>query len=141
MIQEETGILRSGVRGDGGETKAGVTGGTGSAELRDQQAARQPLPLCVPQTQKQMNSCPCHPSAFMPSFRGWTPSPKAPKRTEAWGQGVGVEARNLRCKSPEQAALHTPQNLHREPRPRAERGLELLGKPPWVSAPRPRRRH
>lgn len=95
LIQEETGILRSGVRGDGGETEAGVTGWdsgqseTGSAELRGQQATRQPLPLCVPQTLNRCRARPCCSSAFTPSFQSWTPSPKAPKRTEAWGRGVG----------------------------------------------------
>ena len=138
---QETGILRSGFRGDGGETEAGVTRRDRLCELRGQQATRQPLPLCVPQTQKQMQSLPCRPLAFMPSFWGWTPSPKVPKQTEAWGQGVGVEARNLRYKSPEQAAVHTPQNLHRKPRPQAERGPELPGKPPRVSPPPPRGRH
>lgn len=90
MIQEETGILRSGVRGDGGETEAGVTGWdsgqseTGSAELRGQQAW-QPLPLCPPNP-KQMQSSPVLLICLHAQLPELDPKPQGPKRTEAWGE-------------------------------------------------------
>ena len=121
LIQEETGILRSGVRGDGGETEAGVTGRDRLCELRGQQAAQQPLPLCVPQTQKQMQSRPCCPSAFMPSFWGWTPSPKVPKQTEAWGQGVGGGDQKFKIQEPRASCTaYTPKPAQRTQTPGRE---------------------